>query len=75
MGQDHVILAPRDPTSLAAFAFPLLFRSGNLYLRAPQVRVERSLTSRLRATAGIVAPIGGDLAGADVSVRAAGARR
>ena len=63
VGQDHVILAPRDPTSLAALAFPLLFRSGNLYLRAPQARVERSLTSRLRATAGIVAPIGGDLTG------------
>jgi hypothetical protein len=63
VGQDHVILAPRDPTSLAAFAFPLLFRSGNLYLRAPQVRVERLLTSRLRAMAGIVAPIGGDLTG------------
>ena len=63
VGQDHMILAPRDPTSLAAYAFPLLFRSGNLYLRAPQVRVERSLTSRLRATAGIVAPIGGDLVG------------
>ena len=41
VGQDHMILAPRDPTSLAAFAFPLLFRSGNLYLRAPQVRVEQ----------------------------------
>jgi len=63
VGQDHVVLAPRDPTSLAALAFPLLFRSGNLYLRAPQVRVERSVTSRLRAMAGIVAPIGGDLMG------------
>ena len=61
VGQDHMILAPRDPTSLAGYAFPLLFRSGNLYLRVPQARVERSLTSRLRATAGIVAPIGGDL--------------
>jgi hypothetical protein len=63
VGQDHVILAPRDPTSLAAYSFPLLFRSGNLYLRAPQVRVERTFASRLRATAGIVAPIGGDLVG------------
>ena len=61
IGQDHVILAPKDPTSLAAFAFPLLFRSGNLYLRAPQVRVERAITSRLRVSGGIVAPIGGDL--------------
>ena len=28
VGQDHMILAPSDPTSLAAFAFPALFRSG-----------------------------------------------
>ena len=29
------MLAPRDPTSLAALSFPQFFRSGNLYLRAP----------------------------------------
>jgi hypothetical protein len=63
VGQDHVILAPRDPTSLAAYSFPLLFRSGNLYLRAPQVRLERTFASRLKAAGGIVAPIGGDLVG------------
>jgi hypothetical protein len=61
VGQDHMILAPRDPSSLAAFAFPLLHRSGNLYLRVPQARVEHSVTARLRATAGIVAPVAGDL--------------
>jgi hypothetical protein len=60
-----MMLAPRDPTSLAALAFPLLFRSGNLYLRTPQVRVEHALTPRLRAAAGIVAPVGGDLTGAE----------
>jgi hypothetical protein len=65
IGQDHMILAPIDPTSLASFAFPALFRSGNLYLRTPQVRLERAFTSRLRATGGIVAPIGGDLPGED----------
>jgi hypothetical protein len=64
-GQDQVILAPRDPSSLAAFAFPLMFRSGNLYLRAPQARVEAAVTPRVRLTAGLVAPIGGDLAGED----------
>jgi hypothetical protein len=64
-GQDHVILAPRDPSSLAAFAFPSLFRSGNLYLRAPQARVETALGGNLRLTAGILAPIGGDLVGED----------
>jgi len=65
IGQDHMILAPRDPTSLAAFAFPLLFRSGNLYLRTPQARVEQTLAPHVRATAGIVAPIGGDLTGTE----------
>jgi len=62
-GQDHVILAPRDPSSLAAFAFPSLFRSGNLYLRAPQARGEAAITPGLRVTAGILAPVGGDLPG------------
>lgn len=65
VGQDHVILAPRDPTSLAGFAFPLLFRSGNLYLRAPQARIEHVIAGRVLATAGIVAPVGGDLTGTD----------
>jgi hypothetical protein len=65
IGQDHVVLAPRDPTSLAAFAFPSLFRSGNLYLRAPQVRVERALGVRFRAAGALVAPIGGDFPGED----------
>jgi hypothetical protein len=60
VGQDHAILAPRDPTSLAAFSFPLLFRSGNLYLRVPQARVERKLGSDLTATVGIIAPVAGD---------------
>ena len=63
IGQDHVILAPRDPTSLADFAFPAMYRSGNLYLRAPQVRVERSLNSRFSSSVGIVAPVAGDLTG------------
>ena len=62
-GQDHVILAPRDPSSLAAFAFPLLFRSGNLYLRAPQARVEAAISPSIRLTAGVLAPIGGDVPG------------
>jgi hypothetical protein len=60
IGQDHAILAPRDPTSLAAFAFPLLFRSGNLYLRVPQARVEQKLTSNWTLSGGVIAPIAGD---------------
>lgn len=60
IGQDHMMLAPLDPTSLAAFSFPALFRSGNLYLRTPQVRVEREVGGGIRVMGGIVAPIAGD---------------
>lgn len=64
VGQDDVLLAPRNPTSIAALSFPLLFRSGNLYLRAPQARIDQRLAgtdaAELRAAIGIVAPIGGD---------------
>lgn len=60
-GQDELILASRHPTSLVAMAFPELFRSGDLYDRAPQIRVERELAGNkrgsLRATVGLVAPV------------------
>jgi hypothetical protein len=72
IGQDHVLLAPRDPTSLAALAFPQFFRSGNLYLRAPQVRVEQKV-GPFTAKAGIVAPIIGDAGPDYVFAPAAGA--
>ena len=57
VGQDHMILAPADPTSLASFAFPALFRSGNLYLRTPQARIEGRFGSHVSVMGGIVAPI------------------
>ncbi|MBI4456939.1 MAG: hypothetical protein HY644_13735 [Acidobacteria bacterium] len=64
IGQDQMILAPRNPTSLAALYFPSLYRSGNLYLRAPQIRIERSFAAggvgEFQATAGILAPVAGD---------------
>jgi len=66
-GHDEMILAPRNPTSLAAMAFPSFFRSGNLYLRAPQARVERILArgdrSELELTGGFLAPAAGDYQG------------
>ncbi len=69
VGQDDMMLAPRNPTSVAAYAFPLLFRSGNLYLRTPQARVESRLAGgadgELRAMVGIVAPVGGDVQSPD----------
>lgn len=61
-GQDQMILAPLDPTSLAALAFPDLYESGNLYLRAPQVRVEEKLVQSPRGSLtldlGMLAPVG-----------------
>jgi hypothetical protein len=60
VGQDTMMLAPRDPTSLAAQSFPDLFRAGNLYLRVPQARVEQKLGKHFTAMGGIIAPIAGD---------------
>jgi hypothetical protein len=60
VGQDLNLLAPRDPTSLAAQSFPLLFRSGNLYLRSPQVRLERKLATGFTVKGGIAAPLAAD---------------
>jgi hypothetical protein len=71
-GQDHAMLAPRDPTSLAAFAFPQFFRAGNLYLRAPQVRLEQKFKG-FTAKGGIIAPIAGDAGTSYVFAPPAGA--
>jgi hypothetical protein len=68
IGQDQMILAPKNPTSLMAMAFPSMYRSGNLYLRAPQIRAERMITSgrfgQIRLVGGALAPIAGDFSGA-----------
>jgi hypothetical protein len=61
-GQDAMILAPGNPTSLSAFAYPELYRAGNLYTQAPQIRVEQNLASTQRGSlqlaVGMVAPVG-----------------
>ena len=59
VGQDHMLLAPRNPTTLAGMSFPTLYRSGNLYLRVPQLRAERSF-GQLRIAGGLGAPVAGD---------------
>lgn len=68
VGQDHMILAPRNPTSLAAMSFPDLYGSGNLYLRVPQARLEGTFATgksgEFLAVGGIVAPVAGDFGGA-----------
>jgi hypothetical protein len=63
-GQDQMILAPGNPTSLAALSYPDLYRAGNLYLRVPQVRIQQTFSvgnsSSLIATVGVVDHDGGD---------------
>src|SRR5260370_17165275 len=64
-GEDEMILAPRNPTSLAALAIPGLYLSVNLYARLPQARVEHKFAfedlGEFQVTAGILAPLGGYL--------------
>jgi hypothetical protein len=63
VGQDRMILAPRDPNSVAALYFPSFYSSGNLYLRVPQIRVEHALKfgseNALHLTGGMLAPVAG----------------
>ncbi len=56
-GQDWVIFAPLNPTSLAEFAIPSLSASGNPWIRLPQFRIEAhgSLGGRLKFLAQIAA--------------------
>jgi hypothetical protein len=62
IGQDHMIFAPQNPTTAASMSFPGLYRSGNLYVRYPQIRVERSLATGKQGTLslalGILSPLG-----------------
>jgi hypothetical protein len=64
IGQDQMVFAPRNPTSLAALYFPEFYRTGNLYLRVPQIRVEQTLAEgglgKWVATGGLMAPVAND---------------
>ncbi|MGH9656989.1 MAG: hypothetical protein ACRD96_00505, partial [Bryobacteraceae bacterium] len=57
-GQDKPIFAPREPNSLAQVGISPLTASGNLWLWAPQLRLEQRFTlgdrTTFRATAGII---------------------
>jgi hypothetical protein len=79
-GQDWIVLAPLNPTTLSHFAVVGLASSGNLWLRYPQLRGEawRPLgAGRLGATAALVRPVAGsdaDAPGAFVDAAGAGER-
>jgi hypothetical protein len=79
-GQDWVVLAPLNPTTLSHFAVVGFAASGNLWLRYPQLRGEvwQSVGSgRLGLTAALVRPVAGsdpDAPGAFVDAAGAGER-
>ena len=59
VGQDAVLIAPVSPVSFASFATPLFASSGNLWARAPQVRLtaETSWSAHLGVQAAVLAPM------------------
>jgi hypothetical protein len=59
LGQDWMVFAPVNPTSLASAAIPLFAAGGNPWARIPQVRLERRLGPVL-AQAAALAPQSGD---------------
>ena len=63
IGQDQMLFAPSNPTSLAAMSFPSFYRSGNLYARYPQIRFEHTRSTSEHNTwifaGGMIAPLGG----------------
>jgi len=59
LGQDWTLLSPQNPTSYAAMGVPMFGYSGNLWFRAPQVRLtaETSWKAHLGIQAAALAPM------------------
>jgi hypothetical protein len=62
VGQDWTIFAPNNPVSVASAAIPQLVTAGNLWMRLPQVRIERWGGKRVKwmAQAAMLMPGTGD---------------
>jgi len=82
IGQDEMIFAPGNPTSIASYAIPEFYRTGNLYSRVPQARIEHAFDTgkngEFLAVAGILAPASaygyGGFSGANIRQPAVQAR-
>ncbi len=61
-GQDWMVFAPQNPTSLAAAAIPQLASAGNNWARLPQVKVEHRFNTNITWQAAVLAPQTGDSA-------------
>ncbi len=60
IGQDWIIFAPVNPTSLAAAAIPQMAAAGNIWARIPQIKIERKLNGNFTLAGAILAPQTGD---------------
>lgn len=60
VGQDWMVFAPVNPTSIAAAAIPQMAAAGNPWARLPQVKVERKLNKNFTWAGAILAPQTGD---------------
>lgn len=60
IGQDWMVFAPVNPTSLAAAAIPQMAAAGNPWARLPLVRVDHKLNKNLTWSGSVLAPQTGD---------------
>ncbi len=60
VGQEWMVFAPVNPTSLAASAIPQMAAAGNPWARIPQIKVERKLNKNFTWAGAILAPQTGD---------------
>ena len=60
IGQDWMVFAPQNPTSLAAAAIPQMTSAGNNWARLPQVKLQRRIGDHLTLQAAVLAPQTGD---------------
>lgn len=60
VGQDWMVFAPNNPTSLAAAAIPQMAAAGNPWSRLPQVRIERKFGKNFTFQGAILSPATGD---------------
>lgn len=61
IGQDWMVFAPNNPTSIAAAAIPQMTAAGNPWSRLPQIRVERKFSkNRIIWQGAILSPQTGD---------------
>lgn len=60
VGQDWMVFAPVNPTSLAAAAIPQMAAAGNPWARLPQIKLERKFGKNFVWASAVLAPQTGD---------------